>query len=166
MRSRLRKRFKKRRTLERRRSWSCLHSHSRSSAFELFQLSVLFRFGGGGTNTEFDGDPQLRGVRGDPCVLAERRDGVRRATGACERNTPSGVPGARRVCMAQTKQTINPRKIKINLIRTTKSHAISNQSIACTPSYAANRWHAAAQSISPSTSSVTVPITSSIDPIL
>jgi len=59
-------RKKRKVTLERRISWSWLHSHSTSSAFELFQLSVLFRFGGGGTNTEFEGDPQLRGVRGDP----------------------------------------------------------------------------------------------------
>jgi len=31
---------------------------------------------------ELEGDPQLRGVRGEPCVLTERREEVRRETGA------------------------------------------------------------------------------------
>jgi len=97
-----------RRTLERRSSWSVRHSDSSSSALELFQLSVLFRLGGGGTNTEFDGEPQLRGVRGVPCVLTERSDDGRRAAGPCASNTATGVPVPRRVCIAQNRKQITP----------------------------------------------------------
>lgn len=51
------------RTRDRSKIWSGLHSHSVSSAFELFQLSVLFRDGVKKTWDGF-GERPLRGVRG------------------------------------------------------------------------------------------------------
>lgn len=66
---------------------------------ELFQLSVLFLFGAGGTKMELAGDPQLRGVRGEPAVLTDRSEGVRRGMGGWGRRRARGEVGARRVCI-------------------------------------------------------------------
>jgi hypothetical protein len=51
------------RTRDRSKIWSGFHSHSASSAFELFQLSVLLRDGVKKTWDGF-GERPFRGVRG------------------------------------------------------------------------------------------------------
>lgn len=77
--------------LESNRTCSAFHSYSESSGpFELFQLSVLFLLGCGGTKMDGQGDPQLRGVLGEAAEAKERSEGVRRGTGGRGRTRATG----------------------------------------------------------------------------